>query len=149
MVTLYEICGVIWSPPLSSLYLCAVVLRVHHGAELDEVEAVVAVAVVLPKARLDVRRAQPEMSSSIRSFDLILCCHLWKLCSYLCSLRGNNQVFKVDNWSNQALKISLMSPPLLSTLQQVWPTLFIELTRCPSGGWHDNGEVGDNISNRL
>ena len=39
------------------------VLRVHHGAELDEVEAVVAVAVVLPKARLDVRRAQPEMSS--------------------------------------------------------------------------------------
>ena len=37
-------------------------LGVHHDAELGEVEAVVAVAVVLPEARLHVRRAQPADS---------------------------------------------------------------------------------------
>ena len=40
-------------------FLCAVMLGIHHDAELCEVEAVVAVAVVLPEARLHVRRAQP------------------------------------------------------------------------------------------
>ena len=43
-------------------FLCAVMLGIHHDAELGEVEAVVAVAVVLPEARLHVRRAQPADS---------------------------------------------------------------------------------------
>ena len=40
-------------------YLCAVVLGVHHDAELGEVESVVAVAVVLSETRVHVARAQP------------------------------------------------------------------------------------------
>ena len=50
------------------VYLCAVMLGIHHDAELGEVEAVVAVAVVLPEACLHVGCAQPAVQGESVQF---------------------------------------------------------------------------------